>query len=215
MSAEASQVRNRRRQFAAPGGSHDRMVGFLAKALPTAIGVVVAVMILVPLSPRGEISFLLDRNKVAVTNERVQVADAAYRGADGKGRPFLLTAGNAVQKSAAVPVVQMNDLIAKLNLSDGPAEIRAPSGSYDYSAEKIAVNGPVDFTAADGYRMQARNVAIDVNSQNAVGSGGVSGAVPTGTFRADSIVANLENRTVKLEGNARLRMTPGKLRIPK
>jgi lipopolysaccharide export system protein LptC len=215
MTSQATQVRDRRRHFAAPGGSHDRMVGFLGKALPAGIGLMAAVMIIVPLSPRGEISFLLDRNKVAVTNERVQVADAAYRGLDGKNRPFVVTAGSAVQQTAAVPVVRLEDLTAKLNMTDGPAEIKAPSGAYDYHTEKIAVDGPVDFTAADGYRMQTRNVAIDVKSQNAVGSGGVSGVVPTGTFRADNIVANLEERTVKLEGNARLRMTPGKLRIPK
>jgi lipopolysaccharide export system protein LptC len=215
MSLQATQMRSRRRQFAAPGGAHDRMIGFLGKALPTAIGLVAAVMILVPLSPRGEISFLLDRNKVAVTNERVQVANAAYRGEDGKGRPFVVTAGSAVQQTAAMPIVHLKDLIAKLSMTDGPAEIRAPSGAYDYHSEKIAVDGPVDFTAADGYKMQTRNVAIDVKAQNAVGSGGVSGSVPTGTFRADNIVANLEDRTVKLEGNARLRMTPGKLRIPK
>lgn len=215
MSSQASQVRDRRRHFAAPGGSHDRMVAFLGKALPAAIGLMAAVMIIVPLSPRGEISFLLDRNKVAVTNERVQVADAAYRGEDGRGRPFVLTAGSAVQQTAAVPIVRLDDLTARLNMNDGPAEIKAPSGAYDYNTEKIAIDGPVDFTAADGYRMQTRNVAIDVKSQNAIGSGGVSGTVPTGTFRADNIVANLEDRTVKLEGNARLRMTPGKLRIPK
>ena len=68
MSLQGAQIRNRRRLLAAPGGSHDRMVAFLGKALPTAIGLVAAVMIIVPLSPRGEISFLLDRNKVAVTN---------------------------------------------------------------------------------------------------------------------------------------------------
>ena len=215
MTAQATQVRNRRRQFATPGGSHDRMVGLLGKALPAGIGLMAAVMIIVPLSPRGEISFLLDRNKVAVTNERVQVADAAYRGVDGKNRPFVVTAGSAVQQTAAVPIVRLNDLTADLTMTDGPAQIKAPSGAYDYHTEKIAVDGPVYFKAADGYQMTTRNVAVDVKAQNAVGAGGVSGSVPTGTFRADRIVADLEDRTVKLEGNARLRMTPGKLRIPK
>ena len=73
----------------------------------------------------------------------------------------------------------------------------------------------VAFSAADGYRMQTNNVTIDIKRKTAVGSGGVEGAVPTGTFRADSIHADLENRTVVLQGRARLRMTPGKLRIPK
>ncbi|WP_404479402.1 LPS export ABC transporter periplasmic protein LptC [Novosphingobium sp. BL-52-GroH] len=214
MSVEAVQIRNRRRHFAAPGGSHDRLVGFLAKALPAAIGVVAAVMILVPLSPRGEISFLLDRNKVAITTERLKVDDAAYRGKDNKNRAFVVTAGTAVQKAATTPVVQMQKLKALMSLNDGPAQIVAPNGAYNYDTEQIAVSGPVNFAAPDGYKMTTRNVAIDVRNQRAVGSGGVDGTVPTGTFRADSMNADLENRTVTLEGNARLRMTPGKLRIP-
>jgi lipopolysaccharide export system protein LptC len=215
MSTEAVEIQNRRRHFAAPGGSHDRLVGFLAKALPAAIGVVAAVMILVPLSPRGEISFLLDRNKVAITTERLKVDDAAYRGKDNKNRGFVVTAGTAVQRSATTPIVQMQTLKALMSLNDGPAEIVAPNGAYNYDTEQIAVNGPVNFAAPDGYKMTTSNVAIDVRNQRAVGSGGVNGTVPTGTFRADSMKADLEGRTVTLEGNARLRMTPGKLRIPK
>lgn len=215
MSTQAVEIRNRRRHFAAPGGSHDRLVGFLAKALPAAIGLVAAVMILVPLSPRGEISFLLDRNKVAITNERLKVDDAAYRGKDNKDRGFVVTAGTAVQHSATTPIVQMQMIKALMNLNDGPAQIVAPNGAYNYDTEQIAVNGPVNFAAPDGYKMTTSKVAIDVRNQRAVGSGGVDGTVPTGTFRADSMKADLEGRTVTLEGNARLRMTPGKLRIPK
>lgn len=214
MSVEAVEIRNRRRHFAAPGGSHDRLIGFLAKALPAGIGLVAAVMILVPLSPRGEISFLLDRNKVAITNERLKVDDAAYRGKDNKQRGFVVTAGTAVQRSTATPVVQMDKLKALMSLNDGPAQIVAPNGAYNYDTEKIAMNGPVNFAAPDGYTMTTSKVDVDVKSQVAVGSGGVSGTVPTGTFRGDSMKADLESRTVTLDGNARLRMTPGKLRIP-
>jgi len=191
------------------------MIGLLSKVLPTAIGLVAAVMILIPLSPRGEISFLLDRNKVAITNERVKVDNAAYRGEDGRGRPFTVTAGSAVQQTASIPIVNMDDLVARLTMQDGPAELRAPEGAYDYNSDKIAVDGPVNFTAADGYAMTTRNVSIDIKARSAVGAGGISGTVPTGTFRADRIIADLENRTVRLDGHARLRMTPGKLRIPK
>lgn len=214
MSVKAVQIRNRRQHFARPGGSHDRLVNFLAKALPAGVGLVAAVMILVPLSPRGEISFLLDRNKVAVTNERIRVSDAAYRGQDERGRDFVVTAGTAVQKTASTPVVEMLDLKAQMKLNDGPGNIQAPRGAYNYDTEKIAISGPVAFDAPDGYRMTTRNVAIDVKKQTAVGSGGVEGTVPTGTFRANSMSADLENRIITLEGNARLRMTPGSLRIP-
>jgi len=48
-----------------------------------------------------------------------------------------------------------------------------------------------------------------------VGSGGVAGATPAGTFSADSIHANLATRTVALAGRARLHMVPGKMDVPK
>lgn len=63
---EAEQLRSRRQHFAAPGGSHDRLVRLLARVLPMGVGVLAALMVITPLSPRGEVSFLLDRNKVAV-----------------------------------------------------------------------------------------------------------------------------------------------------
>jgi lipopolysaccharide export system protein LptC len=206
MTEQADQIRDRRHHFALPGGSHDRLVRFLATALPAGIGAVLAVMIIAPLFPRGEISFLLDRNKVAVTRERLRIDHAMYRGEDARGRPFSVTAGNAVQRSAKVQVVQMDDLAARILLTDGPAELKARDGSYNLTENAILVNGPVDFRAADGYRMTTNNVRIDLKQQHVTGSGGVAGAVPSGTFTAQKIEADLEQRTVALEGRARLRM---------
>jgi len=44
--------------------------------------------------------------------------------------------------------------------------------------------------------------------------GRVSGEVPAGTFSADRIVSDLDARTVTLDGNAKLRMTPGRMKMP-
>jgi lipopolysaccharide export system protein LptC len=62
--------------------------------------------------------------------------------------------------------------------------------------------------------MVTNNVAIDLKTRRIAGAGGVSGTVPAGTFTADRIIGDLGERTVTLEGNARLRMTPGKMRMP-
>lgn len=214
MTEAADRIRDQRRQWAAPGGSHDRLIRVLARWLPGAIGVVAAAMLLGPLFPRGEISFLLDRNKVATTADRLRVANAMYRGEDDEGRPFTVTAASAVQISAADPVVRMEGLVARILMSNGPAELSAQGGSYNYDREAVDVAGPVTFTAADGYRMTTGHVAIDLKGQRVLGNGGVSGAIPAGTFAADRLVADLDARTIALEGNARLVMTPGKLRMP-
>ena len=212
--SKARQLRSRRQGFAAPGGSHDRLVGFLARALAIAVGVLAALMVITPLSPRGEISFLLDRNEVAMIDERLRVDNAMYRGKDNDGQPFSLTAGEAVQRSGAEGIVRMRDLVAGLLLPDGPARIVADAGAYNIDQQVVSVIGPLRLTAADGYSMVASDVSINLESRRLVGEGGVSGEVPAGTFSANRIEADLSARTVTLDGNAKMRMIPGKLRMP-
>jgi lipopolysaccharide export system protein LptC len=211
---QARQLRSARQHFAAPGGSHDKLVGFLAKALPMAVGVIAALMVITPLSPRGEVSFLLDRNKVAVVNDRLRVDHAMYRGEDNKGRPFSLTAGDAVQRSSQEGVVRLSDLVARILLPEGPAKLAAGAGAYNIRDQIMAVFGPVQFTAADGYSMVASGVSNDLPAKRMVGNNGIRGAVPAGTFSADRLTADLDARTVMIDGHARLHMIPGKLRMP-
>ncbi len=213
--SEARALRSRRQTFAAPGGSHDRLVRFLARALPMGVGVVAALMILTPFSQRGEVSFLLDRNKVAQINDRLAVDKAMYRGRDNQGRPFSLLAGEAVQRSGIEGLVRMQDLVAQILLTDGPARLTAEGGVYDIDKETVAVEGPVRFAASDGYAMTASGVSLDLKARTMRGDAGVSGEVPSGAFSADTLRADLPSRTITLEGNARFTMIPGQTRMPR
>ncbi len=211
---EASALRSRRQRFAAPGGSHDRLVGLLARILPMGAGILAALMIITPLAPRGEVSFLLDRNKVAMIDERLAVNNAMYRGRDSDGRPFALMAGSAVQRSSAEGLVRMRDLVGQMALNDGPARISAEGGTYNIASEVVSVDGPVLLTASDGYRMVARGVSVNLKDRLITGDDGVSGEIPAGTFAAQTLRADLAERVLVLEGAARVTMVPGKLRIP-
>jgi len=212
MTQQADIIRDKRRRTAQPGGTHDKLVRFLVLCLPVVIGILFALMILAPLSPRGEISFLLDRDKVQVTPNRISVNKAMYRGLDAEGRPFAVMAGNAVQRSRQVKQIEMEDLTARILLDNGPAEVTAQAGTYDFAKEVVTVPGAVNFVAADGYRMIVRNVALNLTERSIVGTGRVEGRIPAGTFSADRLEADLQARTVSLIGNARLRMQPGTLR---
>lgn len=214
MTVQADMIRTRRRGFAAPGGFHDRLVHFLARALPALVGGLLAVMIIAPISPRGEISFLLDRRKVAVLNDRMQVSSAMYRGQDDDGRNFSITAGSAVQRSKAQPLIQLDQLTARIMLDDGPALLTAGKGNYDFGKEIVDIVGPINFQTSDGYRMTATNVDIDLGRKLLKSRGPVEGRIPAGTFSADRIRADLSERTVMLDGNARLRMVPGRMQMP-
>lgn len=215
MTAAADRMRSRRQAFAAPGSMLDKVVRLLVVGLPALVGVVAAMMIISPLSPRGEVSFLLDRNKVAVADDRMRVDNATYRGEDDQGRPFSLSAGEAVQRSNSVPEVELENLTARIVLPDGPAVLTAPQGTYTIDEERVAIPGIVQFTASDGYDMSARNVTIDLANQLLVGTGRISGVVPAGTFSADQMTADLAAREITLRGNVRGRMVPGQIRLPR
>lgn len=214
MTAQADRIRNRRQAFATPGGSFDRIIRLLAVALPALVGVIAAMMLIAPLSDRGEVSFLLDRNEVDIAEDRLRVDSAMYRGKDNRGRPYSLVAGEAVQRSARVPVVRLDDLVARILLPEGPAVLTAPAGRYAIEDELVEIPGVVRFRAADGYRLDARGVTIDLPARMLFGEGRVEGTVPAGSFSADRLRVDLEARTLRLEGNARMTMVPGRLQLP-
>lgn len=213
-SRAADRARAARQEWAQPGGFHDRLVRILGWVLPAAAGAVAAVMVLSPIAPRNEISFLLDRNKVAVTDQRLRVDDAIYRGTDAQNRPFSLVAQRAIQRSATVPEVEMAGLLARILLDDGPAQLSAPDAVFDIEDSVVDVDGTVRFVASDGYSLLATGVRVDLVDQVVTGDGGVSGAIPAGTFSAAAMRADLQARTLTLSGRAKFRMVPGRLRTP-
>lgn len=212
MSERAERERQQRRLWAATGSSHDRLVRFLRRTLPLLIGVIGALLLFSPFTQRSEISFLLSKDKVDVAQERMRVTSAEYRGQDNKGQPFALIAGSAVQKSSAEPVVQMNNLSGAINLAEGPATIAALAGSYDMNSEEVRVPGLVKLRSAQGYRIDAANVAINMKNRSLAGQGGVNGSLNVGTFSANQLNADLDARIVRLTGNARLHINQGVLK---
>ena len=212
MSERADHDRTMRRLWAASGSSHDRIVRILRYGLPLVIGVVAAVLVFSPFTQRTEISFLLAKDKVQMAQERMKVTRAEYRGQDSKGQPFALLAGSAVQKSSAEPIVRMQQLSGAIRLQDGPATIAAAEGQYNMDTEKVSVPGTVKVRSANGYAIDASNVAIDLKGRSLAGTGGVDGALNIGRFSANQLSADLDSRVVRLSGNAKLRINQGALK---
>ncbi|MBN8815768.1 MAG: LPS export ABC transporter periplasmic protein LptC [Sphingomonas sp.] len=208
MSDIAAKMRSERQHWAAPGSGHDHLVAVLRIVLPSAVGVVAALMVFLPLTSGGDVSFVLDRNKVEVSKERLKVQSATYRGQDNKGQPFVLTAENAVQKSAAEPMINMQKLMAELQMPDGLAKLVAPTGNFNPTTQQMDLAGPITFAGPNNYTLQSNGATVDLKTKTMEGKGGVSGTVPQGTFTADTMSADLDGRVVRLDGRARLRIAP-------
>jgi lipopolysaccharide export system protein LptC len=204
--------RTPRQRWALPRSRHDLMIKTARVILPMIIGVLVVALVAAPLMKGREVSFVLAKDTVALAKERLRVTAALYRGEDSKGQPFSIRAGSAVQVSAKDPVVRMKDLRAEIIQPEGPAMIAANAGRYDMDKEIVSIDGPVQFSTSDGYKLSTRDVAIGLKSRRIASGGPVTGNMPLGSFSAGKITGDLGTRTVVLEGRAHLHIVQGAIR---
>ena len=211
MSEAAVQERRIKRDWARPGAAHDRLVGAMKIALPALIGIVLAFLVFSPLEDKQEVSFLLKKEEVDRAEERMRVQAAQYRGQDSRGRPFVLNAQRALQRSATQPIVEIGGMSAEMSLENGPARIEAGRARYNIQEERVQVIGPILLTGADGYRMVTHDVVVDLRGRRLASHGPVEGQMPLGRFTAGRLQADLGDRTVVLTGRPRLHIVQGAL----
>lgn len=209
MSELADREQARMRRWAVPGGGHDRLIRLLKLGLPALIGVMLAFLAFSPLEDKQEVSFLLDKNKVGHADDRLRIDAAQYRGVDNQGRPFVIDAQQAVQRSAADQVVNIAGMRAQMDLEQGPAQLQANRARYHIPQDRVDVLGPILVTSSDGYRMQTRDVTVDLRGRTLASNGAVDGQMPLGSFEGGRIEADLGERRIVLTGRPKLRIVQG------
>ena len=212
MSEAAHRKQEIKRHWAEPGSRHDAVVRATKYGLPVIIVVLVLALAIAPFEKRGDVSFILDKNKVDEAKERMRVEQARYVGEDNKGQKFEVVADRAVQQSSDVPVVMIEGMRARLSLSRGPLAIVALKGRYDLEQEEMLIDGPVRVAGPDGYRLATRDVRVDLDKRTMQSRGPVNGAMELGQFSAGSLSADLDERTVRLNGGVRLKIKQGAVR---
>lgn len=212
MSEAAHRQQEIKRHWAEPGSRHDAVVRATKYGLPVIIVALIFLLAIAPFEKRGDVSFILDKNKVDEAKERMRVEQARYVGEDNKGQKFEIVADRAVQQSSNVPVVMIEGMRARLNLSRGPLAIAALKGRYDLEQEEMLIDGPVRVAGPDGYRLATRDVRVDLDKRTMQSRGPVNGAMELGQFSAGSLSADLDERTVRLNNGVRLKIKQGAVR---
>jgi lipopolysaccharide export system protein LptC len=212
MSELAIRDRTARQVWARPGGRHDVVVRWVRRILPLGIGALLAVLVVSPLVGKaGDISFVLAKDTVDMAKERLRVVAATYRGQDSAGRPFILTAGSAVQATSREPIVKITDVTARLDMAEGPATIQAKNAVYDMEKEVVSVVGPVTFQSADGYKLDMNNVSIGLKTRKVTSNGAVAGQLPKGSVTGGAMQADINARQVAISGGVTAQLPQGRV----
>lgn len=212
MSQAADRKQSYKRHWAEPGSRHDAVVRLMKFGLPVVIGIVLVILAVAPFEQRSEISFILDKDKVAEAEERMRVDNARYSGTDSTGRQFEIIANSGIQQSTKVPIVAIDGMRARLDLAKGPLGIAANKGRYDLDAKTVAVDGPIAVRGPDGYRLSTRDVTVDFNQRTMQSKGPVNGSMELGEFTAGQLSADLDQKTVSLNRGVRLKIRQGAVR---
>ena len=212
MSQAASRERAIKRHWAVPGSRHDRLVRAMKFVLPILIIALLVVLAIAPFDKRSDASFILDKNKVAAAQERMRVEAARYTGTDDKGQTFAINADRAIQPTSDRPIVDIQGMRARLDLERGPLSIVALNGRYNMDEQKIAIDGPVKVAGPDGYRLETRDVGVDLKRRNLASRGRVVGDMKLGHFEAGGMTADLGTHEVVLTNKVRLNIRQGAVR---
>jgi lipopolysaccharide export system protein LptC len=212
MSEAAVRERVAKQRWAVPGSAHDKLVRWTKIVLPSAVGVLIAVLMLAPLDKNEDVSFILDKKKVENAPERMRVEEARYTGTDNRGQRFELTAQSALQRSSDTPIVDIRGMFARLGLAQGPLLMAANQGQYNLDHQTVLIQGPIRVVGPDGYRLTTRDVTVNLKSRQLASAGPVAGQMRLGQFQAGQLKADLGERKVILDGGARLKIVQGAVR---
>lgn len=208
MSRAAEELRRERARWALPGSGWDRFTKVMKVVLPVLAALILLAGLIWPILQDQEFSFILSKDEVDMAGDRMRLGEAVYRGEDDEGRPFVIRAGRGVQQTSTDPRVVLVDLSAHLEMTEGLATVRAERGVYNLQDETMFIDGPVLVSRTDGYRLATSDVLVDIPGRAVLGQGRIDGKLPLGSFSGDRLRADLDKRTVVLEGNARMRINP-------
>ena len=212
MSEAAIRQHDVKRNWAEPGSRHDQVVRYAKVGLPLIAAAFLLLLAVAPFEQKDDVSFILDKKEVDRAAERMRIETARYSGEDNRGNKFEITANRAIQQSSDQPIVNIEGMMARLGLAQGPVTIAANRGRYDLDTHLVDVVGPVRVVGPEGYQLETRDVTVDLKERTMRSHGPASGTMRLGQFQAGNLSADLGERTIVLGGGARLKIVQGAVR---
>ena len=186
---------------------HSGRVRRLRVLLPVAGGVLALLLVGALLVP----SFLtgMDVASLGVTREGVVMETPRLSGTDGKGNSYEVTAEKAVQSFANPTLVQLENIVAHINLgSDGTADFTAKSGTYDTVGEHLVLDEGLKVNSSQGYDANLTRVEIDLKSGGATVTSPIEITSERGSLKAKGARLDDKAGVVTFTGGVSLTLIP-------
>jgi lipopolysaccharide export system protein LptC len=194
---------------------HSRLVRFLRFALPAAILIIAAVIVVATfVKPFRLIApFPIDPGKLSLSGTKIIMELPRVTGYTTDQRPYELTARAAAQDLTRLDVLELSEINAKVELRDGQrVNITSINGVYDTKAEVLRLNDHITISSTSGYQGRLSEATVYVSSGNIISESPVEVQLPNGTLNANRLEVKENGALIRFGGGVEMNLKPEQMR---
>ncbi|WP_418219746.1 LPS export ABC transporter periplasmic protein LptC [Bradyrhizobium icense] len=192
-------------RFAA-AARHSRMVRVLRVAVPTAVALAMAVIIIIaffnPFRITGLSKLPVDMGNLVVSGTKITMETPHLAGFSTDQRPYELWAKAAIQDLSAPDHVELQTLRAKVMMEDkSTVTMDARTGFFDSKQQMLDLRKDIFLQSSTGYEAKLSQAYIDINKGTVTSDEHVDVKLLNGTLTADKLRILDSGEVVRFEGN--------------
>lgn len=182
------------------------LVRALKRVLPAAAILLLAAIALWPhLQGADEARRFTFRLGGNLLNEPMRMRDARFRGIDELGRPYTITASQAIQLPGTEEKIDLTDPKGDITMQDGAwVLLQAAHGIYRREQGLLDLDQGVVLNHDSGYEVRTERATVDLKAQTARGDRPVEGQGPFGTIEGTGFEAMEGGKVIIVTGPATL-----------
>ena len=192
-------------RFAA-AARHSRMVRMLRVAVPAAVALSMAVIVLVAVFNPFRITEIaklpVDMSNLVVSGTKITMETPHLAGFSTDQRPYELWAKAAIQDLANPDQVELRTLRAKVMMEDkSTVTMDARTGFFDSKQQMLDLRKDIFLQSSTGYEARLSQAYVDINKGTVTSDEHVDVKLLNGTLTADKLRIINSGEVVRFEGN--------------
>jgi lipopolysaccharide export system protein LptC len=192
-------------RFAA-AARHSRMVRLLRVAVPAAVLLALASIVLIQVFvnpfPRGLGNSPVDISNLVVSGTKITMETPHLAGFSTDQRPYELWAKAAIQDLADPDHVELRTLRAKVMMEDkSTVTMDARTGFFDSKQQMLDLRKDIFLQSSTGYEAKLSQAYVDINKGTVTSDEPVDVKLLNGTLTADRLRIINSGEIVRFEGN--------------
>ena len=192
-------------RFAA-AARHSRMVRMLRVAVPAAVALSMAVIVLIAVFNPFRITEIaklpVDMSNLVVSGTKITMETPHLAGFSPDQRPYELWAKAAIQDLANPDQVELRTLRAKVMMEDkSTVTMDARTGFFDSKQQMLDLRKDIFLQSSTGYEARLSQAYVDINKGTVTSDEHVDVKLLNGTLTADKLRIIDSGEIVRFEGN--------------